>query len=452
MKKVKNVKHRSCGPTKNLKLSVFSLFALCVLVIAIVLSGCSNVGKQTVDLNNYVVAIPRGYDGYGSVTFDIDYDRMIGDVDATRESKQSALNLTVSLDPLVASYNESNELHNGDVVEISWKRNDRVMKELATLLDVKFTNDNFDYTVNGLAPVKDYNPFDDLVVTTNHTISGNGEIKCEIHCDANDSKIIWPVSHDAENGAIKNGDVLNLTINATIDEDAFARQTGLRVTNTFCQYKVACLAKPATDLAIFDHIGAKETVAFNKVIDDWVVAALNDENLDAEKRTYELCGYMYYVGSTKTADNQEQESGTDVEANETFVPNDGMLVAIYKVYDPFVSEGYYVFVGLKGVFSYDNDGVYINNGEYLPNSFVYYEKETVRYSESRGWGQGHEAMGFLRDGLGYAGHLKLQETIGYLDKTYGEFYDSRYITNALQNMLDEEIALDASLAEVDADD
>ena len=119
---------------------------------------------------------------------------------------------------------------------------------------------------------------------------------------------------------------------------------------------------------------------------------------------------------------------------EDIEPTEGMLFAIYHIEDNYIQDGYYVFIGLKGVFSCDADGIYLNNGDPIPESFVHYEKETIRYNAS-GWQQGSEEMGFLYLGAPYAGHRDIQETFAYIEKTYGKDYAHRFTNGYFLNIV-----------------
>jgi hypothetical protein len=395
--------------------------------------GCS-VNTIRLDVNKYVTPIANGYDGYGEAFFEIDYNKIITMSQASDENKLKAAEILEAFDLFVAKH-EQNGLKNGSEISVTWEPNQDVLKAIQNLLNIKFKYDNYMYTVSGLQDVQEYDPFVDMFVNTERSSSGKGILSIYIIPQV-DANIKWDVIHDGENGKIKNGDVLTLTIANDIDVDAFAKKTGFVITRTSMQYEVECLGEYACDSDIFYYIGNQERNSFNQVINDWVVSSLNDSIVVSPQRTYSLYGYIYYTNGKP----RSEYDGYDTTTNSTLdaiEPSDGMLIAIYEITDPYLPDEYYVFIGIEGVFSYDPDGVYINHGELLPNSFVYYEKETVRYNSELGWGQGDDGMGFLYMGLGYAGHQDVQDTYSYLESVYGVKYAHRYVSTHIYTELAE---------------
>jgi len=414
------------------------LVALCVLFI----SGCTQPEDlPVVNIENHVVAEAKGYDGYGSMSFEIDYDSLVQSAAVSQENKVAAIQVAETYDLFSPEFDDTDSLANGDSVSVSWDVNEDALKEVESLLKVELSYSDFTYKVEGLLPVREYNPFDDLNMDTKRSVSGKGIIDFSIHCSVNGPDITWKVEHNGKNGELKNGDIVTLTIAEDIDKEAFVKKTGLLITKTTDSFEIAGLGEYAVDENFIHRLGPEEEIIFNQVIEDWVVEALNDEMAPPGTRTYEPFGYLYYFGTPETTENDDVEDlESDTDENVTtedaveVTPDKGMLVAIYKVYDPLVLEGYYVFVGLEGEFSFDHADVYMN-GDALPTSFVYYEKETVRWTEKFGWGQNSEPMGFLYDGVAFAGHMDIQETFQYLEKTYGYKYEDMFASPQLKGIL-----------------
>jgi hypothetical protein len=430
---------RQSNSSKNLKSHLIALILSVLLIAAMTLmSGCATtIETSSVDINKYVVPILEGFDGYGSVDFVIDYQKLIDDIHASSDARNEAVELATTFGLFECTYLPSTSLKEGDSIEVSWEPKKDAVKAVENMLNVKFKYDNYEYVVSGLKPVVDYDPFEnDLIFDANHTASGRGELHFQIYCSTDQANIVWDVAHDGENGTIKNGDVLTLTIEDNIDMDSFTRETGLRITQTAVKYEVCGLGEYAVDDEIFYHICSKDQATLNRVIDDWVVSALNDDNHYSEKRTYELLGYMFYTNNALDQNkNENSYDERDIKAPIAINPEESMLITIYKIFDQYMPDGYYVFIGLNGIFSYDHEGIYINHGESLPDSFVYYEKETVRYNEKFGWGQNCEPMGFLYNGIAYAGHMNVQETLQYLEETYGKNYKNCFMSTKLNEVV-----------------
>lgn len=410
---------------KNWRMSLVAIvFLVLIIALSLLLAGCGlgNVA-DAINVNDYVCIESTGYNEYGSVSLSVDYESMFNNAPVPNSTKKKVADAAEVAQVFIPQYAISDTLKNGDTVSVKWEKNSSAIKEIEEVIGVPIVCEDFEFETAGLEDVRDYNPFDDLCFDTKHTVSGNGAIDFQINYHSENSEISWNVEHDGENGKIKNGDVLNLKITDEIDNETMAREFGVRVSKTTDTVEVSFLGEYALDGKILQHIGDSERAAFDKVISDWVVTGLNDENLLCDDRTYKFEGCLYYANADETQ--------TDLE------PEEGMLFAIYKIDDDYVYGGYYVFIGLKGLFSYDDEGVYINNGEELPNSFMYYEKEHVRYAYESGWKQNCEPMGFLYMDLAYAGHMDIQDTFKYIDESYGKDYQYRYVDVCFEDVIAE---------------
>lgn len=426
--------------------------ALCVVLIGsmLLLSGCSGpIIKTPVDINPHVVVTTDGYDGYGTVSFKIDYDEIVNSSSASAENKIAAMEVLNNFE-LFQTTCDATDLKNGDIITVSWTANEEAVKAVQNYLGVKFEHEDYSCTISGLTELRDYDPFVNLIVDTHGTASGVGSVDMYIYPEV-DADIKWQVAHDGNNGSLKNGDILNIKIVDDLDLDAFAKETGLRITRTEQEYELHCLSKYVRDGDIFNYIYGDASSKFDQIIKDWVVSGLNDSAVSANERTFELHGYLYYTNAEYTeevhpspdgslnpdqADEPENtDDALDVESYEEELtePTEGMLFAIYNVIDPFAPAGYYVFIGLEGVFSHDQESLYYNHGERVPDSFIYYEKETIRYSVTFGWRQGSEEMGFLHNGIAFAGHEDVQDTYAFIEKYYGKDYEHRYVYPGIRN-------------------
>ena len=73
------------------------LLCILVLLIGCTLSGCSN-ENQKVNVNDYAKIKPIGYDGYGKIDFEIDYESMFNNSSASTHQKETALRIAKEYD------------------------------------------------------------------------------------------------------------------------------------------------------------------------------------------------------------------------------------------------------------------------------------------------------------------------------------------------------------------
>ena len=398
------------------------LSVLFILGLMMFLNGCqTQETRQMIDVEEYLVDESKGYNGYGTVSFAIDCEKMIKDhlTDTALENEaEDALKRLITQ----LSYVQSNELKNGDIIEVSWNSDDEAKTLLEKIFNKEIRTEAFSYQVEGLQELIEYNPFDRLQIKTSGSNSGAGTLIFETDSLViGNEEIVFSITHDGNDGFIANGDVLTLFLEENYDVEYIARNAGMKVSQTQITYTVDCLAAPIPDETIFARITEKTKDCFDKIIVDWVVAGLNDRHPSHNpKRDYEPVGYIYYV------------TPNDESAKE----NDGMLFAIYRIYDANVPKKYFTFIGIEGNFTASNEGVYLNQKEF-PNSFVYYEKEKVRYDHtSASWREGSEENGFLMyDSIEYAGHMEIQGVIDFVRKYYGFNYQEEFISEGVEVLI-----------------
>ena len=383
--------------------------------IAALFVGCSK--RVEINFNDYVTIEESGYDGYGAIDIQIDYQTLINQrvqaLELTADKKQELITIFDYYKRFKPTYEESDVLKNGDKITIKWELDSKAVKTLEEKMGVNFNTDALEYTMSKLIALQEYDPFEHLTINTNNSISGLGSLDFVINTTINDKNVVWEVAHDGENGKLSNGDVINLKIVTEIDEDTFARSTGCKLKMKETQYTITVLGEYAVSEKIISAIDRTQLSILNKVMDEWVVSGLNDENPNAQYRTYTNVGFIYYTNNLIEVDVNNITPST--------------FVAIYHVNDGFVENGYYVFLALTDTFVLPYEGgVCLEDGSALPDAFVFYDKETVRYSETFGWRQGDEKMGFLHDGIAYAGHQDLQNILTYIDELYNNKYQFKF--------------------------
>ena len=402
-------------------LSLAGVLIVVIVALIFALGPNKTTEANTVNVNDYLIYDISGYNNYGSVEIKIDYEKIVDKFQVTDAEKQETLNSVAKFPLFDISYSSSNTLKNDDTVSFKLSENKPqiVVFEEIVGCKIKF-EENGTWVVNGFEDVVDFDPFENIVIDASETVNGEGTFSAFIEYRNGDKFIKWTVEHDGANGVLKNGDIVNLKIKEEIDADLIARELGIRLTRTTCDnYEITELLTSAVDESIFDAISEMDQRTLDGIIDAWVISSLNDDNPADTNRKYEHFGYIYMTN------NEPIEDGSKV---------DGKLLSIYKITDDNCGK-YFVYIGLSGNYHYNDTGLYIGNGERLPESFVYYDKETVRYNETTGWDQGSEGMGFIFEGMGYAGHREVKETVEYLEETYGENYKYHYATFRLSHLL-----------------
>lgn len=159
---------------------VFAIIALALSVVML-LSGCSLFteadDRPVCNLNDYVIITEEGKSGRGSVHMDVNYEEImkdfgqyveyeaietipewlsygVGDGDAV--DAINALFYGVELDDVLRTrtfnmvLSQSTNLANGDVVSVKWTDSPIKREALAKLLPIKFTYEDFSYTMEKL--------------------------------------------------------------------------------------------------------------------------------------------------------------------------------------------------------------------------------------------------------------------------------------------------------------
>lgn len=405
-----------------------------LFLLSLFLVGCEKDSRNTVNINDYIIIETSGYNEYGSISVSVDYETMIAEHINKQASTTDTIDLVNAFPPFTAKYKDTDDWKNGDVIKIKWTKNKEVISLLEETLGKKLLCDTYKYTVDGLSDIKDYNPFDDLHIENYGTMSGSGSIDFTIQYETDNEQFLWNVEHNGKDGSLKNGDTIHLTIADDIDKKEFTKQTGLKITQKETDYTIDCLCVVATDETIFSKIADTTKSNFDTVIEEWVVAGLNDTNvIESDPRTYQNVGYVYYANATIN------------ENGEMPKKKDGMFFAIYEILDYYVATPYYVFIGIEGEVTVDHERIYLN-GQEFSDSFVNYEKEKVRYTignirlDVNGneiadfkWVEGEE-MGFVINNIAFAGHQTIQETLDYIKRTYGLNYTNKFISEGIQEI------------------
>ena len=394
---------------KKLTRIIAVILTLTTLVIC---SGCSVTPRQIVNLGDFVQVYQTGYDGYGITEFYIDYEQIVEICEAPVVNKENIkAYLQQSFYPYTTSVTTCNKTSNGQVIKITF---DESSKELIDAfrqgLNIEFKTEPIEYVVKDLPPLTEVDFFDMMIADTNNTVSGTGSVTFQTSCMINGTSMIFDLQHNGENGKLKNGDTVVVSIAESYDMDAFIVHTGFAPTTDKKEVTIDFLAEYAIKDNILSHLNPNGEENINKVVDEWVVSGANDYSAkDMTKRKYKCVGYVIHTNTDSTEN-----------------VSDSVLSAVYVVSDETLEHNYYVTISITGILAFDKNNHISINGEDLPKSFVYYDKETVKWDHITGWEQGAQGQGFLSYGTPYAGHITLEEAFQFVKKQYGEQYQFVY--------------------------
>lgn len=150
--------------------------AVVLVVAAAALSAC---GKTKVDLKEYVSIETNGFDGHGTVEVVVDHTRLgmalkldekLGELKDAEDFSDLMQKLGDGgvFYRLQCSADKSGNLKNGDEIKITAKNYEAVEEKY----DASFSNTEFAYTVSGLDPVQEIDPFEGVTVSYEGGLAG----------------------------------------------------------------------------------------------------------------------------------------------------------------------------------------------------------------------------------------------------------------------------------------
>ena len=235
-------------------------------------AGASDGEKATINLNEYVRFRDIGYDSYGWVQAIIDYDKMLRDYKMSLsenvspedllgyENSQYTANYICERKTLFQvtctshSCGENrtftdigSNLRNGEKLELSWIANEEGIAALQKVMNVEFTYSDFTHIVDGLDEAREFDPFEKYEVSYEGQ-DGNGYASANIYIRPYEKNPTeeeeWEVEIIADNnGALKNGDVITLSVKKDTEDDKFLDNWGLVPTRTEIEITVEGLEK-----------------------------------------------------------------------------------------------------------------------------------------------------------------------------------------------------------------
>ncbi len=267
---------------------------LLLVILMIVLNR-----KTVVDLNKFVKEpVFEGYNGYGSATTGFLFDEeaflaeYAGKIKYTGGTRGSVMEYA-SPEAMLADYangymDAGTNLSNGDSVTYKWTIDETLLKSMFKKCKLKYSDVTF--TVSGLTPLKEVNPFDYVTVTFDG-IAPNGRCSIEVESDEEAVDSLY-ISGDKTSG-LANGDEVKVTVSCYYSDDleeVMAQNYGVILTETEKSYPVDGLVSYVTDYA---DISA-DYLDYAKSETEDTIAAYTANNYDsANLGDLEYAGYIF---------------------------------------------------------------------------------------------------------------------------------------------------------------
>ena len=216
-----NTSVKKLSTPKNKK-TVFGVIAAVVVVVIIAIFAVLN-STPTIDMNKYATVTFEGYDGYGSASVDVDWDKISkdykGKIKFSKEGKANAQEflggdigdssaidlLKICIDESVDTNDKDGELKNNDKVTVEWEINSLY----ENYLKVKIKADDKGFTVKNLETAKAIDIFKELEVTYE---GADGQGVASVSSSNKEYNMISDNDFD-KNSELSNGDKIKLTLN-----------------------------------------------------------------------------------------------------------------------------------------------------------------------------------------------------------------------------------------------
>ena len=220
---------KSLTHKKSRGLNKFLIGLACAVVVVVIAAGLLiSRARRTIDLNKYVTFETTGYNGYGNVYPQIDWEKIQKKYDSrlkfTKEFEEQYGKNTDSISPVAVlqSYvsvemKSDSNLSNKDKVKYNWNVN----KDYAKYVKCNLKYKNKTYKVKGLEEVKTFDAFKDLEVSFNG-ISPGGAVSFDY---TGSDLTSADFQTDASNGTLANGDKIKVYLDKSM-ADSYAANIG----------------------------------------------------------------------------------------------------------------------------------------------------------------------------------------------------------------------------------
>lgn len=371
---------------KNLILTLAGIVAVCIFGVVIFTIAKNSAVK--VNLDNFLTIEVSGYDGYGSVHAEIDWNS-VEEKYGKKLSKKIKKNekygflmeyyepIEMLEDYVDIDISKRNNLSNGEIIEYSWD----IDEELYDYLDCKLVSKNGSYTVSNLNPIESFDPFAGVNLEFSG-ISGYGDALMTSSGDVlKEYNFYIKPAYD-----LSNGDVVTVSIDE--DEEYYISNFG-KVPSVFQKtFEVSGLTEYANT---YSELSGECIEVMKQEAQDKIYAyTANNYSNNVSLSNLKYYGYVFNTNKNST----------------DYYENDNTLYLIYSGIvssseDYFDTEKVYYPVEFSQILIMDNDYSYNLNGiqgySYFDNSWYGtsgYINPLLCYLELKGTGYSEVGDGF----------------------------------------------------------
>ena len=224
---------------------------ICAIIMAITAAVIIFMNMQpTIDMDKYVEVTFYGYNGYGSATAEINWDKILEDYSSKIKytSEGRKIEDELGIDPVyymqstISLYLDNYEhLSNGDEVQYVWNVDKEALSK-ALKCNVKYTDKTVQ--VSNLEEIGKFDPFEGVTVNFSG-IEPDGEAWMDYSGELLSRE---DFELDVPDGGLKNGDTVTVILRNS-DIDSYARSLGKIPSSTQKEYTVKGLGKYISKLS-----------------------------------------------------------------------------------------------------------------------------------------------------------------------------------------------------------
>lgn len=277
----------------------FLVMLLCLL-LGTVFVGCGESNAPEVNLNDYVMVTEIGYDGYGYIDVEVDFGRLVSEysdrlaenVDTQYFGDQTAAMAAefafYTYQPYALTYEERQDLSNGDTIAFAWNSNDEAIEKLRSILDVKLTCENFTHTIQALESLTEVDPFANLQIDQRGVSCcicygyepsvSTGYIEAQIQLKGGSTQSIPITAQDYGEKIWKNGDTLHVSLENGYNTEQLAREHGIVLARTEADITLNDFAYFPSDkpTEIFELLSQESMNTAQKAMEDFYLDYAGD--------------------------------------------------------------------------------------------------------------------------------------------------------------------------------
>lgn len=268
-----------------------------LLLLLIIIGVVIWLQPEKIEVDQYVTVEYEGYDGYARAHVELDelalYEAMMeatgqsvsdyADIDSLWDlggAVYDGVSLYTCIDTIELTPSKTENLSNGDTIDVAITYDN----EVARKMDIEFVGDSVSVTVEGLKPVQEVDPFEDLKVTFTG-IAPSGQVEFE-YTGSNENISSYNFEADRYDG-LRNGDMVTITYNVS-DEDTL--YYGYVLSTKEKQYEVSGLQEYADSYA---DLTADFLATLKSESEDTIYSYIaNNYDSSCTMTNLEYCGYI----------------------------------------------------------------------------------------------------------------------------------------------------------------